>query len=62
MSDQTIEITTKNIAFYYVIYCIQNGISVNIKKVNNYLDRINPKLNVNNIVTGIEQIKQISRY
>ena len=39
-SDQEIEITTENVAFYYVVYCLQNGIKVNTSKLSNYFDRL----------------------
>ena len=35
MSDQTIEITPLNIAYYYVAYCKQNNIKVNESKIDN---------------------------
>ena len=40
MSDQTIEITPYNIAFYYVYYCKQNKLKVNESKTDNYVERI----------------------
>ena len=40
MSDQTIEITPYNIAFYYVYYCKQNKIKVNESKIDNYVERM----------------------
>ena len=40
MSDQTIEITTFNVAYYYVYYCKQNKIKVKESKIDNYIDRI----------------------
>ena len=39
-SGQEIEITSKNVAFYFVVYCLQNKIPVNTAKISNYLDRI----------------------
>ena len=39
MSDQTNEITLKNVAFHFVVYCIENKISVNESKINTYFDR-----------------------
>ena len=39
-SGEEIEITSKNVAFYFVVYCLQNKIPVNTAKINNYLDRI----------------------
>ena len=44
MSDQTIEITPFNVAFYYVYYCKQNKIKVNESKINNYIDRMQQSL------------------
>ena len=44
MSDQTIEITPFNVAFYYVYYCKQNKIKVNESKINNYIDRMQQPL------------------
>ena len=40
MSGQEIEINHQNVAFYFVVYCLQNKILVNTAKINNYLDRI----------------------
>ena len=40
MSDQTIEITPLNIAYYYVFYCKQNNIKVNESKIDNYVERM----------------------
>ena len=39
MSDQTIEITPLNIAYYFVAYCKQNNIKVNESKIDNYIER-----------------------
>ena len=44
MSDQTIEITPYNIAFYYVSYCKQNEIKVNESKIDNYVERMQQPL------------------
>ena len=44
MSDQTIEITQYNIAFYYVYYCKQNKIKVNESKIDNYVERMQQPL------------------
>ena len=44
MSDQTIEITSYNIAFHYVYYCKQNKIEVNKSKIDNYVERIQQPL------------------
>ena len=40
MSDQTIEITPFNVAYYHVYYCKQNTIKVNESKIDNYIDRM----------------------
>ena len=39
-SGQEIEINHQNVAFYFVVYCLQNKILVNTAKINNYFDRI----------------------
>ena len=44
MSDQTIEITLLNIAYYYVAYCKQNNIKVNESKIDNYVERMQQPL------------------
>ena len=44
MSDQTIEITPLNIAYYYVPYCKQNNIKVNESKIDNYVERMQQPL------------------
>ena len=44
MSDQTIEIASYNIAFYYVCYCKQNEIKVNESKIGNYVERMQQPL------------------
>ena len=44
MSDQTIEITPLNIAYYYVAYCKQNDIKVNESKIENYVERMQKPL------------------
>ena len=44
MSDQTIEITPFNVAYYYVYYCKQNKIEVNESKIDNYIDRMQQPL------------------
>ena len=44
MSDQTIEITPYNVAFYYVEYRKQNKIKVNESKINNYVERMQQPL------------------
>ena len=40
MSDQTIEITHFNVAYYYVYYYKQNKIKVNESKIDNYTERM----------------------
>ena len=44
MSDQTIEITPYNIAFYYVEYCKQNKLKVKESKIDNYVERMQQPL------------------
>ena len=44
MSDQTIEITPFNVAYYFVYYCKQNRIKVNESKIDNYIDRMQQPL------------------
>ena len=44
MSDQTIEITPFNVAYYYVYYCKQNRIKVNESKIDNYVERMQQPL------------------
>ena len=44
ISDQTIEITPYNIAFYYVYFCKQNKIKVNESKIDNYVERMQEPL------------------
>ena len=44
MSDQTIEITSLNIAYYYVAYCKQNNFKVNESKIENYVERMQKPL------------------
>ena len=43
-SDQTIGITSYNIALYYVFYCKQNKIKVNESKLDNYVERMQQPL------------------
>ena len=66
MSDQTIEITPFNVAFYYVYYCKQNKIKVNESKIDNYIDRmqqplISDKLKEDFKNIMMEQAKRYSR-
>ena len=44
MSDQTIERTPYNIAFYYVYYCKHKKIKVNESKIDNYVERMQQPL------------------
>ena len=44
MSDQTIEITPYNIAFYYVYYCKQKKTKVNESKIDKYVERMQQPL------------------
>ena len=44
MSDQTIEITPFNVAYYYVYYCKQNKKKVNESKIDTYIDRMQQPL------------------
>ena len=44
MSDQTIEITPLNKAYYNVFYCKQNNIKVNESKIDNYVERMQKPL------------------
>ena len=55
MSDQTIEITPFNVAYYYVYYCKQNKIKVNESKIDNYIDRMQQPL----ISDKLEDFKNI---
>ena len=44
MSDETIEITPFDVAYYYVYYCKQNKNKVNESKIDNYIDRMQQPL------------------
>ena len=44
MSDQTIEITPFNVAYYYVYFCKQSKIKVNESKIDNYVERMQQPL------------------
>ena len=44
MSNQTIEITPFNVAYYFVHYCKQNKIKVNESKIDNYVERMQQPL------------------
>ena len=44
MSDQAIEITPFNIAYYYVAYCKQNNMKVKESKIDNYVERMQQPL------------------
>ena len=59
MSDQTIEITPLNIAFYYVYFCKQNKIKVNESKIDNYIERMQQRLISNELQEKDEDFKKI---
>ena len=44
VSDQTIEITHENTAYYYVEYCKQDKIKVNESKIDNSIERMQQPL------------------
>ena len=44
MSDQNIEITRQNRAYYYVEYCQQNNIRINESKIGNHIERMQQPL------------------
>ena len=56
MSDQTIEITPHNIAYYYVAYCKQNNIKVNESKIDNYVQRMQQPLISDSIKEGFKNL------
>ena len=56
MSDQTIEITPFNVAYYYVYYCKQNKIKVNESKIDNYIDRMQQPLISDKLKEGFKNI------
>ena len=56
MSDQTIEITPFNVAFYYVHYCKQNKIKVNESKIDNYIDRMQQPLISDKLIEDFKNI------
>ena len=56
MSDQTIEITPHNIAYYYVAYCKQNNIKVNESKIDNYVQRMQQPLISDTIKEGFKNL------
>ena len=56
MSDQTIEITLYNIAFYYVYYCKQKKIKVNESKIDNYVERMQQPLISDSIKEDFKKI------
>ena len=56
MSDQTIEITPHNIAYYYVAYCNQNNIKVNESKIDNYVQRMQQPLISDSIKEGFKNL------
>ena len=56
MSDQTIEITPFNVAFYYVYYCEQNKIKVNESKIDNYVERMQQPLILDNLKMNLRKL------
>ena len=56
MSDQTIEKTPLNIAYYYVAYCKQNNIKVNESKIDNYVERMQQPLISDSIKEDFKKI------
>ena len=56
MSDQTIEITPLNIAYYYVAYCKQNNIKVNESKIDNYVERMQQPLYSDSVKEDFKKI------
>ena len=56
MSDQTIEITPYNIAFYYVACCKQNNIKLNESKIDNYVERKQQPLISNELKEDFKKI------
>ena len=56
MSDQTIEVTPYNIAFYYVSYCKQNKIKVNESRIDNYVERMQQPLISDSVKEDFKQI------
>ena len=56
MSDQTIERTPYNIAFYYVYYCKQNKIKVNESKIDNYVERMQQPLISHSVKEAFKKI------
>ena len=56
MSDQTIEVTPLNIAYYYVAYCIQNNIKVNESKIDNYVERMQKPLISDSVKEDFENL------
>ena len=59
MSDQTIEITPYNVAFYYVEYCKQNKIKVNESKIDNYIERMQQPLIPDKVIEDFKKIYKI---
>ena len=56
MSDQTIEITPLNIAYYYVAYCKQNNIRVNESKIDNYVERMQKPLITDSVTEDFKNL------
>ena len=55
MSDQTVEITPFNVAYYYVYYCKQNKIKVIESKVDIYIEKIAKTINFRPTERGIQE-------
>ena len=56
MSDQTIEITPLNIAYYYVFHCKQNNIKVNESKIDNYVESMQKPLISDSVKEDFENL------
>ena len=56
MSDQTVETTPYNIAFYYVFYCKQYKIKVNESKIDNYVERVQQPLITDSVKEDVKKI------
>ena len=56
MSDQTIEITSYNVAFYYVYYCKQKRKKVKESKIDNYIERMQHPLIPDNVEGDFKKI------
>ena len=64
MSDQTIEITPFNVAYFCVYHCKQNIIKMNESKVDNYIERMQKPLISDQLKEEFENIiiQQAIRY